>query len=423
MEPIDDELKKGLASGPLTRNGFSDTLKKRIGERLDEQDNTPRKWLPWLGGISAVLVAAAVFLSVDWHSMLEQGPAGVLRDKNGALEAWIPPFSGTGEENVSIHSAVLIGLRTDHPQEGGAEYSTYRTLLLAGDQGELQKVAEGDGILMPYKTDFMKIVPQSLVSSGEESRVLSASLASELSKARKLDPKPAGPLALSEKLLFAGNRYLSVAQTVRQTVQGKETRHEYVWVKELQDIAQNKARTPLAPASEPHVSMKTLYGSSIQSRLQLLNASKQSSGGSAASAPIDDTGDSWTIVRKQGQWVPQLASYNNRTDGNMYRYLLQDVPITLPDSVVSYDRLSTDWSEIRRIRPDAKDAFSSPNNELLGVVTDSDITVYPSEGQIARKPLMTLSLAPNESVVMLQWAVNEPFIEMWKDKGKKLLGY
>lgn len=424
MESIDDQLKQDLASGPLTRNGFSDALKKRIGERLDEQSGTTKKWVPWLSGISACLLASAVFLSLDWQRGPGQNSAQVPQERNSMQTSLSSLFSSTASKEVLVHSAVLIGLRTDHPQTiDTPEYSTYRTLLLADDQGELQKIAEGNGILMPYKTEFMKIVSESRGSANGESRVLSASLAADASRLKSQDVKPVQPLKLSEKLLFAGNRYLSVSQTVRQNTQGKETQYEYVWVKELQDIIGSKPLGSFPSVQDPHVSMQELYGNSVQARLKALSARLLLSGGGPNAPQVDENGESWAIVRERGQWVPQLATYTSRASNNAFGYQLQDVPLILPDSVVTYDRLSADWNEIQRIRPDAKDAFSSPNNELVGVVSGSDITVYPFDGKLGKKPLLTLSLAPSESVVMIQWAIDEPFVEMWKEKGKKLLGY
>lgn len=421
MEPIDDELKKGLASEPLTRNGFSDALKKRIGERLDEREAKSRRWLPWFSAVSASLVAASLFLYVGWMNSQGHLP-DVLPGKQEESIAATPAQQTEGQPEVEIRSAVLIGLRADHsPIAGVPEYSSYRTLLLAGNQGKLQKVAEGDGILMPYKTEFMKIVPQNQTGTTEPSWVLNASVASSSNKLRTAAPRPAVSLKVSEKLLFAGNRYISVSQTVRKNEQGKEVPYDYVWVKEIQDVVQSPSKLTMQPASEPHVSLKKLYGDSVQPDLNAVAAGKPLfSYEEAAKVPQDDLGESWAIIRKQGQWVPQLALYGSK---DAYRYQLSDVSLTLPDSVVSYDRLAVGWNEIRSVRADAKDAFSSPRNELVGIVSDDEIAVYPFDGTMGRKPLATVPLAPNESVVMIQWAVDEPFIGMWKDSGKKLLSY
>ncbi|NOU91747.1 hypothetical protein GC093_00640 [Paenibacillus sp. LMG 31456] len=425
MEPTNDELLKGLADGPLTQHGFSDKLKKRIGANVEIQVDKQKKWMPWIGGICTSLVLAALFLTVDWQGSVSQDTAGVPGGETILREVPASTVLSNDNDIFRVHSAMLIGLRKDHlPAGDNPEYSTYRTLLLAEDQGKLSKVAEGDGILMPYKTDFTKITPQSQVSSNEEYRMLKSSLTSDVNKSMALTLKPAKPLRFSEKLLFAGNRYLSISQTSRQKQQGKEVQSEYVWVKDLQDLSQTKPQSALAPARDPHVSLSKLYADPVQSSWKTdNNIDTQVLDSTALSArPLIEDGESWAIVRNQGEWVPKLASYSSSVEQGVNQYQLREVPLKLPTSVVSYDRLTVEWKDILKVHPDAKDAFSSPNDEMVGVVSDREIVVYPLEGQLIPMPLLSVSLTPDESVVMIQWAVDEPFIEAWKKKGRQLLG-
>ncbi|TDF91309.1 hypothetical protein [Paenibacillus piri] len=421
MDPIDDELKKGLADGPLIRDGFSETLKKRIMERAEEQSGNPKQWLRWSAGICAGLLSVAVFLSVEWNRPTEQEATGLLVNETTRSEPAAAQMAS--EYPFRLHSALLIGLRKDYPQAAGSsEYSTYRTVLLAPEDGSLRRIAEGDGIVMPYKTDFMKIAPQSTQKADGEYRSLHAFTATGSLKMREPASIPPASARLNEKLLFAGNRYLALAQTIRQKDQTKENRYEYVWVKDLQELASNKPPTPSPPQLDPHVSLTKVLGDSVKLPLKAINAVAPRAPGAVGpvKAVPDENGESWTIVRKQGEWVPQVASYNS-TDPSVFGYQLHELPVDLPNAVVSYDRLSAGWDEIRQIRPDAKDAFSSPNDDIVGIISEREITVYPFDGQIVPAPLLTINLAPNESVVMLQWAAEEPYIEMWKQKGKLLL--
>ncbi|WP_282940595.1 hypothetical protein [Paenibacillus sp. RC67] len=406
MEPIDDELKQGMVDGPLTRHGFSDSLKKRIGERIDEQAGRKKKqWLPWSAGACAALVAIALFLSFDWHSPLAEITADV-----SANESFIPksalPLLNTTIKADPIRSAVLIGLRKDHPSEGvNPEYSTYRTLLVAEEHGELRKAAEGNGILMPYKTEFMRIGPQNMQSVDATYQKLAVSVATEKNRNPAQEKGTSLQQAnLTEKLVFAGNRYLSVSQTVQQKDKGKQTAHDYVWVKDVEDLTKTKLSFTLTPDKEPHVSLNKLYGRSLAADLQ------------------EEQGESWTITRKEGQWVPQVSTYTPGTELTQAPLQLKEVPLKLPESVVSYDKLSASWSDIKRTKPDAVDAFSSPNGEMVGIVSSKDIVVYPFNGQLIPTPLLSVNLAANESIVMIQWAVDEPFIELWKQRAKILLG-
>ncbi|MDQ1914034.1 hypothetical protein RAC89_26890 [Paenibacillus sp. GD4] len=425
MKQIDDELKNGLANGPLTRNGFSDTLKKRIIERANEQESKSRKWFPWFSMVSVSLLIVAAFLSIEMQSKWGKGPVDTGEEQRSFKDSSASPSFGSYDQNeVEIQSAVLIGLRQDHPSAAGTpEYSSYRTVLLADREGELQTLAQGEGILMPYKTDFLKIAPQKQVEGNEESWRLNASLASLSKKPEAFETMPAKPLKTTEKLLFAGNRYLSVAQSMRHVEGGKEVQYDYVWVKEVQDLMQAKSKQNPVPAQDSHVSLNKLYGASVQAKLMALNAtSQQTSNNGAMKGAQIEPGESWAIVRERGQWVPQLALYSMNEQNHAYHYRLHDISMDLPDSVVSYDRLTVDWSEVRQVRPDAKDAFTSPKRELVGIVSDKELTVYSYDKKISSRPLITLPLAAGESVVMIQWAIDAPYIEIWKNKAVTLLG-
>jgi hypothetical protein len=432
MDPIDDELKKGLANGPLTRHGFSENLKKRIEQRVEERNERSPKWMLGFSGISTVLIAAAILLTVQW----QQPTVNEINDSHtevSSMSKQEEAYTTAAQQAVQIRSAVLIGLREDHPAlSNSSPYSTYRTLLLAAEQGELRTVAEGEGILMPYKSDFIRITPQTQKSNNEESRTLHAVLAAggAQNPQQEVSP-PVKPLKNAEKLLFAGNRYLALSQSIRHQEQGEMNLAEYVWVKELDDLSppdQSQDKGVLMPTRDPHLSLRKLYGESIQPSLKAKQATAPRDPGSRAAmtAPMveqaDENGESWTISRRQGAWVAQMASYREQPVKGAYRFQLVDVPLKLPESVVAYDQLAVGWEEIKKLRPNATDAFSSPNRELVGVLSASDIAVYPYKDKLIAAPLLTEKLAPNESVVMIQWATQEPYIEQWKQKGRLLLG-
>lgn len=406
MEPIDDELKQEMANGPLTRHGFSETLKKRIGERIDQQAVKKKKqWLPWSAGACAALVAVVLFLSFDWHSPLTEITSDVSANDALIPKSALPLLNATIKADP-VRSAVLIGLRKDHAAEGGSPaYSTYRTLLMAEEQGELRKAAEGNGILMPYKTEFMRINPQNLQSAGATYQKLAVSVATDknIIQAQPKENSLQQPI-LTEKLIFAGNRYLSVSQTVKQKGKEADAVQDYVWVKDVEDLTKTKLPLTLTPEKEPHVSLTKLYGRSLSADLQ------------------NEHGESWAITRQEGQWIPKVSPYPPGSTLLQAPLQLKEIPLKLPESVVSYDKLSASWNDIKRTKPDAIDAFSSPNGEMVGIVSAKDIVVYPFNGSVIPAPLLSVNLDANESIVMIQWAVDEPFIELWKQRAKLLLG-
>ncbi|SFK71395.1 hypothetical protein SAMN03159341_101222 [Paenibacillus sp. 1_12] len=429
MNPMDDELKKSLANGPLIRNGFSEKLKKRIEDRLEQKHNNTRKSMLVFGCVSTMLIAASIFFMVDGVPSVGHDEIVVHQREMTAFETEAALPTTKDQSVYGVRSAVLVGLREDHPTAGSSPaHSTYRTLLLAPEGGKLRTAAEGDGILMPYKMGFVRIAPDSqLNAANEESHTLQVMAAAD----RVLPQVQAYPsntksLKVAEKLLFAGNRYVALSQSIRQLDQGKPSVYEYAWVKEVDELTSSKINSTgiIRPLQDPHTTLKRLYGESIQPSLKLLNTRAPQNPGPRTSSTEqeDDNGESWTIVRKNGEWTPQVASYTERAADNGYEYQLKPLSYRLPESVVSYDLLPLSWEEIRKLQPNAKDAFASPNKEIVGVISNDSINMYPYDGKLIPKPLLTIKLASDESIVMLQWAVNEPYIEQWKQKGKLLLG-
>jgi len=426
VDPIDKELKEGLSDGPLgQQEAFSDSLRKRIERRIEEKVRPRRSRAPWFAATCVVLAAAACLLVGDWNSLLPHP------EVNPAAEAAEPvadiQYYADDQEAVPLQSALLIGLRTDQQSpQIGEQFSTYRTLLIAPEQNRLQTIAEGTGILMPYKMSFWKIDNERRESAHEESRTLSAYLTNGKTAIRQLVAPPVKPLTQSEKLLFAGNRYMAVGQTVNdRSTKEAASKYEYVWVKELDQLA-NRSKSSTTPLREPHVTLRSVYGAdTTEPALRKLQAVLPSQPGEPAArepaaAAADTAGESWTITRRQGRWVPQVADYAVQPSSKEHRYELKDFPAALPEAVVSHDRLVADWQEIKRLRPTASDAFSSPTEDMVAVVSERDVVVYPYQKRLIGLPLLSFALGRNESVVMVQWAVGD-YVEQWKQQAKTYL--
>ncbi|MFB6365968.1 hypothetical protein ACFCP7_18195 [Paenibacillus elgii] len=428
MDPMDNELKKELARAPFSQNGFNDSLRKRIEDRIDNHVavRRPRRWNVWSAGVSAVLATALVFLFVT-----DSRPFPLMQQEAAEKPGMQPPSAAAPAPHgpdweASVQSALLIGLRSDEPAaENPQAPSTYRTVLIAPDRNRLQKTAEGEGILMPYKFDFWKIANERKASGPQEAYTLTAHLASTKPKTSSSADhgNPAQTVVRSEKLMFAGNRYVAVKQTTAAKSSAAQTpaQQDYVWVKELEQLA--SGRQAPAPLAEPHVTLRSVFAAAADPVLKELRPALPPAGsGHAEPAAADLSGESWTIARKQGKWSAQLASYDGQASGTAEgtAYRLREVPLALPQSVVSHDELAVPWRDIVRVQPGAVDAFSSPNHDMVAVVTEQNIIIYPYADQWIPIPLMTLPLQPKESVVMIQWAMGS-YVELWKRQVKAYL--
>ncbi|GGG25275.1 hypothetical protein [Paenibacillus abyssi] len=413
MNPSDKDLRRELESEPFVRNGFDHKLQRKILEQAGRIDQPRRRGLQliWAGGALSIALLFTIFMMYGLDGQ-RAGETSLATQTLPSAKQAAPDFVGAGDD-AAFHSALLIGLRTDYPaQAAKAAYSTYRTLLIAPEDGKLITAAEGEGILMPYKMDFWRIEPVSSTKQGKEVQILSASSASEGSSGKSSSksgtPSTSAqnitePLLVSEKLLFAGNRNLAVEQKVSTAAESGEMTKTYVWVKQIEQLSGNR-QTSYNPALEPHVSLQEIFPSQAVEGSNHNNASLYSN---------------WTIIRKPGRWVAQEAVWN-ASSSNPDQFTLKDLLLPLPKEVAVHDTLAVAWEEIWQRQPNAVDAYSSPSADTVVVLTDKVISFYLNGIGLALDPALVVELEPAESVIMVQWATGH-YVERWKQQGQKLL--
>jgi hypothetical protein len=381
----DKDLFEQLARGPLTRNGFNDALRKKIEDTIEKPKKRSAGFRPLksLYAGAAFMFVVGVLLGVwIWQGM----PLGFLQNTSetetaasadrGAL------FAGN-TVNVQPESAILIGLRKDDASGGK---STYRTVLVVPQDGKLAVAADGPGIWMPYKQKFWKIdsVEDSTV---KETQTLVASPAgSEDLTAIRIEPQ----LRRTEKLLFAGNRYVSILQITDVTADGNKRGNTSLRVKEIEQLQANEREKDLFSSGKPYVALSEVAGI----------------------VKVPAGVDQWTIARVPGKWVAMQPSSSSNAGGDSPADWTQ-VGLTLNSAVLSYDTLSLAWDDIYGIERSARDAFTSPIEDLAAIVTDRSIDIYPYRMKDFRKRALKLPLDSAETIVMVQWATSS-YVDSWK---------
>jgi uncharacterized protein YgiM (DUF1202 family) len=113
------------------------------------------------------------------------------------------------------------------------------------------------------------------------------------------------------------------------------------------------------------------------------------------------------IVREAGQWA---VKGHFPIDKNKYTHF--SLPI-VPSSLVRYDTLLPDWAAIKTLVPQAIDAFSAPNEELLVVLTKTSLLVFTvADDKISKQAALQLYLKQPVSVVMARWAQGQ-YVMNW----------
>ncbi|MCC3376480.1 hypothetical protein [Cohnella sp. REN36] len=407
MEPNDKELRQQLSRGPLSRNGFDDRLRKRIEDAIDRPARRPSFFarIGWNGaGVAAILSLLLAFGIWQWTA---PGPSAErFADDPAVQTASTQDNKLFADANAQIRSVLLLGLRTDQ-EAGGNVVSRYRTLLIAPQDGQFAVTASGDGIVMPYKQNFWKI---EAVTSGDKNAPTQTLKAYQANGKGALTLEQANAIPVTsdigmvERLTFVGNRYVSVVQN-----RTSAPKAEFRWVKHIEQLASDASRTAFDPAAESHVKLEEVLKDSV-----------------AASPAIQPQTEQWSIIRRTGNWTAAAEEMKNGvTVTDAYAPFgndaLVEISEPLPDEFRNYDTLSISWSQIKKIVPQAEDAFTSPNEDMLAVLAGNQILVYPYQQQNGKDHPLTIPLADGEKIVMAQWTSNIKYVDNWKKQVAAIL--
>ena len=129
------------------------------------------------------------------------------------------------------------------------------------------------------------------------------------------------------------------------------------------------------------------------------------------------------IVRKSGYWTIKGRVNYLQNNEEMYKdFSIKAIP---PKEMINYDAHIISWNELKMSIPETIDAFTSPNNDIIGIATHTHLLIYNIiDGSLNNMPLAKIKLPENSSIIMSEWSVGRyPTIwqnEVIKNKGKKI---
>ncbi|MFC3801343.1 hypothetical protein [Cohnella sp. GCM10012308] len=403
MEPNDKDLKQLLSRGPLIKHGFDARLVARIEEAIERPEGRRHPFLRfgWHGAGLAAMAMLLLFVGL-WHwSFGSGGPAGTINLQMAGQTAGTesPLFA---DANAELHSALLLGLRADPKSEDGSVASSYRTLFIAPTDGQFELEAQGDGIVMPYGQNFWKIeaVSSDAGSAATAQKLIAYPVTGK--DAAKTDLKAlreSSAAPLTERLLFVGNKYVSVEQNPSDA-----PNRVYRWVKDMDQLAASAQRATFEPEAEPHISLEEAMKTAEATETPV--AQKD--------AASDQRTEQWSIIRRTGSWVAAAADTAGQSYAPLANKTLTELSTPLPDSINKFDTLYPTWSQILQIEPGAKDAYSSPNEDMLVIVLDDELVIYPYHMLGGDQDPLRIPLQSNESLIMAQWAKEDKYLDSWK---------
>ncbi|SKA92691.1 hypothetical protein SAMN05443428_11296 [Caloramator quimbayensis] len=122
---------------------------------------------------------------------------------------------------------------------------------------------------------------------------------------------------------------------------------------------------------------------------------------------IDES--NFTIIRRSGHWI-----VNGRVSGKISEDF--NIAVIPSKKLVSYDKLSINWSELKLKVPEAVDVFTSPNEDIAVVLTIKEIQIYRIENrQLSTQPIKKIKLEDKSQTIMAEWSTGQ-YVEKWENE-------
>ncbi len=377
--------------------------------------------------------------------------AGAATGKTGADLAAIFNTGGPGNA-PGKQTGVLLGLRAPAPDEHSNAGEQYRTLWLALTGWKLAPVLETKTILFPRRSGFYRLqVVRKAEGKAEEDFLVVHNILVMEDKDDKDDrddkdpaagtppPEEAAEPALAldpvrwegkegyirRRINYIGNDYVSVEESLKQTslggCGGESAAGNGGEENKLQVFAVDSL-----PAMKA-VKISDLAGPEAAAAMEHELRKLAQPPGAKQIVPDLREEDNYGLARKMGYWIFKgRVNYQNTASGGSKlnaelqggpygetHYVDYNITAIPPDHVVFYNNLHIPWPRVKNHVPGAVDVFTSPEQDMALVITETEIIVYRMYHEnLAALPLERIPLNEGEKVIMAEWALGH-YVENW----------
>jgi len=310
-----------------------------------------------------------------------------------------------------LRTGVLIGLRSTVPSNNQedifSERSSYRTIWISSFNKNIQSTLEVPDLFIPRRSGFwtLSVKTRKFNDFLQDNIVLDPILPRGSSIINKIDELLIKG-NIKKDILFVSDDYVAI---------------EYFWTMGSAE-EKNYRVLPLDDANSlsgilvsdtAREDMRDIFFTSAQAHLVShgIKIDEELKG------IVSVSEDNFTLERRNGNWT--LKGRLNLGD----RY--EEFPIGLSPvgKLVNYDELHVTWDSIKEKVPMALDAYTSPNKDLLIVVTGNFLMIYTIEnGEISEKPVKKIDIKKSESVIMVEWATGG-YVARWEKSFNQLNPY
>lgn len=305
------------------------------------------------------------------------------------------------QESYTLNSGLLLGIKSNYyDEENKVNNWEYDTIWIKASNREISSIYKVGGLLLPRKRGFWLV---DVEREKNNQNIRDKILAEEKGKFKEITDNRmttsisnmfsssiAGEyLSLLKHILYVGNDYVSVEE-INPATNRKNLRVYPI------DYLEEENPTMISDLID-----KEEFYESIK-----LNVKSQE----------DNTVEekSFGIDRRNGHWI--MKGRINYIDNKEELYKDFNIKAIPPKEIVHYDELVVPWSLIKSRFPEAIDAFTSPNEDIIVVITREDISIYPlRDGDILQDKLGNIDLNTNQTIIMAEWGMGK-YANLWEQE-------
>jgi hypothetical protein len=347
-------------------------------------------------------------------------------------------------ETSDINVGLLLGV--SEPEGLTGYLSKYKTIWITNIDGKLSYSIKEDVILVPHGNDFYKIknanFNMSKISDEADKSITQHELYDYEYKltyntigAYKINEKET-PLyteeyiekqhssmdwpiqEINQKVIYAGNEYITIMGDEFETGGGTyNSGNYYVKTYKISELNSSKNFKKLSElVSSEKAKEIDEYNNKYNKTLQEIK---------------DDNGvifyletqrvdwDNIVLGRQEGAWVaqvPVVVESEHYGNGSNFCYPNEflNIDTELPQSIAIDNTLSIGWDKIKTTIPDATDAVSSKNGELLAVIANNKILIFKDNNEELSNPDLSIDIDSYENIVSNQWAYGK-YVSSWNE--------
>lgn len=327
-----------------------------------------------------------------------------------------------------LKSTVLIGLKSmDMENEDNFEKWNYRTLLIRTQNKNVLGTYEMEDVFFPRKTGFWKLSVNRIKDGDTVEDNISVYPIKKA--APELKNKSVGDEEIINMVTRAEDGGLVLPSIVKEEkeIMGKSLKNilyvgnDYISLELINYLERGERILEFHPIDNLEkgnpMKISDIAGEIGKvSFLEEANKEILAKNEEFKESTIDLTPDeeSFGLFRRNGHWI--FKGRVNFSDNGVYSYKDFNIRAIPSKEVVHFDQLFVPWNAIKTKVPEAVDAFTSPNEDIILVITHNNILIYTLEnGYISDIPLKKIQLKPAEKIIMLEWGIGR-YGPIWEDE-------